>query len=72
MLCNVEDVEVVVFLVSTFLAEEVPSLVEFAVVVICSFVRMFLVTAVHQTITKHFNFPGQGTESPVCPLAYGF
>jgi hypothetical protein len=33
---------------------------------------MFLVTAVHQTIAKHFNFPGQGTPSPVCPWPTAF
>ena len=66
VLCNVEDVEVVVFLVSTFLAEEVPRLVEFAVVVICSFVRMFLVTAVQHSVAKHFNFVG--AQPPRAPL----
>jgi hypothetical protein len=60
-------------LVSTGLsaAEEVTQLVvEFAMfVVICSFVRMCLVTAVQHSIAKHFNFMGDGVprEPPLTP-----
>jgi len=55
MLCAVEDVEGV-FLVSTVAAEELAKLVEVEVVVICSIVRMFLVTASCQTLFDPFQF----------------
>ena len=49
---------------------QVSSIVVVAIVDLL-FVGFLLVAAFQHSAAKHFNFVGQGTESPVCPLAYG-